>query len=101
MMIRDSLLSKSITSVIERPVLLTTLFFYYAGKSVTITWTIKWDSSVTLPTTIPIVTPSEKPPCACIIDKTVLGGGLAGVFLLLIITAGVAFHLGNLKGVID
>jgi len=50
-----------------------------------------------LPTTIPITTLSETSPCTSI-DKAALGGGLAGGCLLLIITAGVAFHLGKLKG---
>ncbi|KAF6021482.1 hypothetical protein EB796_020209 [Bugula neritina] len=91
------ILSKSNDGVIER-YFMNNLVFYYAAKSVTITWTINWDSSITLSTTIPITTLSETSPCAGI-NRAALGGGLAGGCLLLIITAGVAFHLGKLKGI--
>jgi len=64
---------------------------------VTVLWIIKWSSSITLPNTSSSKTLSETPASANI-DKTALGGGLAGGCLLLIITAGVAFHLGKLKG---
>ncbi|KAF6038701.1 hypothetical protein EB796_002991 [Bugula neritina] len=50
------------------------------------------------PTTIPTTTLSETSPYTGI-DSAALGGGLAGGCLLLIITAGVAFHLGKLKGI--